>query len=62
MDLNNFEGVKVEDGYLVVRVKAADIPKPSSTGKTLINYTTGRATKMSDDSFVQLTWYKYPPR
>ena len=62
MSLDDFEGIKVEDGYLIIRVKASDDPKWSSSGKTLINYTTGKAHVMSDDSRVQLTWWKYPPR
>ncbi|MHA1304129.1 MAG: hypothetical protein ACTSPI_10555 [Candidatus Heimdallarchaeaceae archaeon] len=60
--LEDFEGIAVEDGYLIVRVKASENPRPSSTGKTYLLYTTGKAKQMSDMSYVQLTWYKYPPR
>ena len=62
MSLDNFEGIKIEDGYLIIRVKASDNPKWSGSGKTLINYTTGKARVMPDQSRVVLTWWKYPPR
>ena len=61
-DLNEFEGIMVKDGYLIIRVKADENPRPSSSGKTLLLYSVGKAKRMSDDSYVNLNWYKYPPR
>ena len=62
MDFEDFEGITVKDGYLMIRVKADENPIRSSTGKTLILYKTGKAKQMDDNSYVQLTWYKYPSR
>lgn len=62
IDLNEFEGIMVKDGYLVVRVKASESPRSSQSGKTLLLYSVGKAKQMSDGSYVNLNWYKYPSR
>lgn len=62
MSFEDFEGMTVKDGFLIIRVKADKSPNKSSSGKTYILYKTGKAKQMEDDSYVQLTWYKYPPR
>jgi len=61
IDLNEFEGIMVKDGYLIIRVKADENPRLSSSGKSYLLYSVGNA-KMSDDSRLNLNWYKYPPR
>ena len=62
IDLNEFEGIMVKDGYLVVRVKADETPRMSNSGKTFLLYSVGKAKQMTDGSYVNLNWYKYPPR
>jgi len=61
IDLNEFEGIMVKDGYLIIRVKANENPPLSSTGKSYLLYSVGNA-KMSDDSRLNINWYKYRPR
>lgn len=59
-DLNEFEGVAVRDGYLVVRVKADPDPRPSRSGKTLILYSTYGNLRLPDGSRVGINWYRFP--
>jgi len=61
IDLNEFEGIMVKDGYLIIRVKADENPRGSSTGKSYLLYSVGNA-KMSDDSRLNLNWFKYSSR
>ena len=56
----DYEGVTVENGYLVVRVKADPHPKRSKSGKTLINYSTRGNQTLPDGSKVGINWYRYP--
>lgn len=58
MDLNKFEGVTVEDGYLIVKVKANPNPERSKSGKSLINYSTHGNITLPDGSKVGINWYR----
>ncbi|GAI45226.1 unnamed protein product [marine sediment metagenome] len=58
MDLNEFEGVTVEDGYLIVRVPADSDPQRSRSGKSLINFSTRGNMLLPDGSKVGINWYR----
>lgn len=53
-----FEGVKIEDGYLIVRVKQAENPEMSKSGKSRILYTTRGNMNLPDGSKVGINWYR----
>jgi len=58
VDLNEFEGVTIDEGFLIVRVKADENPKVSGSGKSRVLFSTRGNIAMPDGSKVGVNWYK----
>jgi len=58
VDLNNFEGIMVDDDFLIVRVRKSSNPPLSGSGKSHVLYTTRGNMALPDGSKVGVNWYK----